>query len=350
MQQRVRFMQAAVFWGLIAALLFAVLRIAVPLLWPLAGGFLLAYLFQRISKRIRLRSGAPVALIAMFFYAAVITIVWALSVLAIGRILRAAQELPTLWQNVLQPAGEALTSHLTALLETLSPTAAAPLENLFSLGLSVTEELAAAFSVRFAAAVTAGVRALPMFLIGFLFLIVSSVYICMDYPRVSRFLMRQVPADVRTLVLGAKDHLFTCFGRTLRAYALISFITFAELWIGMTLLRTGSWRMALLIAFCDLLPLIGSGAFLLPWGIYHLAAGNPGTGLGLLALWAIITVVRNMIEPRIVGDHLGLHPVATLASMFIGLRLLGVWGVFAAPFAVMLLRYLNGVGVRLYRE
>ena len=335
---------------LVAAVIVLLLRVAVPLLWPLAGGFALAYLFGHISRRIRLRAGAPTALIALCFYTLAVLLFWGAAVFALDRIFRAAKALPVFWQEVLQPASEALAQRFTGWLARFSPSAAAPLEEWLTLASAASQELAGALSVRLLALVSAGVRAMPEALVGFLFLIVSSVYICMDYTRVSRFLMRQLPPPAQRLLLGARDFLTRCLWRTVRAYALISLITFAELWIGMRLLGVGSWRTALLIALCDILPLIGSGAFLAPWGIYHLALGNPGAGLGLLALWGIITVVRNLIEPRILGDHLGLHPVAAIVSLFLGLRLLGVWGALAAPFAAMLVRYLNEEGgLRLYR-
>ena len=63
--------------------------------------------------------------------------------------------------------------------------------------------------------------------------------------------------------------------------------------------------------------------------------------LSLLAIYLVITIIRNIIEPKIVGSQLGLHPVVTLCSMFVGAQLLGVVGMFGFPILLSLLRYLN---------
>jgi predicted PurR-regulated permease PerM len=137
----------------------------------------------------------------------------------------------------------------------------------------------------------------------------------------------------------------------MRAYGIIMVVTFIELSIGLSFLRiSGAIRIAAITAVLDILPLLGSGSVLIPWSVYHLIAGSPATGVGLLLLYAAITVIRNIIEPRIVGDQLGLHPVVTLCAMFIGMRLIGVLGIFLMPIAALLIRYLTTVeGLPLYK-
>ena len=67
-------------------------------------------------------------------------------------------------------------------------------------------------------------------------------------------------------------------------------------------------------------------------------------------VYLVITVVRNIIEPKIVGSQIGLHPVVTLVSMFVGAQLLGVLGLFGFPIGLSLLRYLNETGsIRLFK-
>ena len=84
---------------------------------------------------------------------------------------------------------------------------------------------------------------------------------------------------------------------------------------------------------------------MIPWVVLTLIQGNIVRALGLLAVYVVITIIRNIIEPKIVGSQLGLHPVVTLASMFAGAQLLGVVGLFGFPIGLSLLRYLNDHGV-----
>ena len=80
---------------------------------------------------------------------------------------------------------------------------------------------------------------------------------------------------------------------------------------------------------------------MIPWAIICFLLGNWKLGIGLLLLYLTITVIRNIIEPKIVGHQVGLHPVVTLASMLTGLQLFGVIGLFGFPITLSLLKYLN---------
>ena len=84
---------------------------------------------------------------------------------------------------------------------------------------------------------------------------------------------------------------------------------------------------------------------MIPWSVVCLVMGNYGLGLQLFILYVIITIVRNIIEPKIVGKQLGLHPIVTLSSMFAGLQLLGGLGLFGFPITLSLLLHLNNKGV-----
>ena len=108
-----------------------------------------------------------------------------------------------------------------------------------------------------------------------------------------------------------------------------------ELFVGLLLLRVPyAFLLALLIAVVDILPVLGTGTIVIPWGIITLILGNFPLGIGLLILYAIITVVRQSLEPRVVGHQIGLHPLITLISMFVGVSLFGFLGLFGLPIAV----------------
>ena len=88
---------------------------------------------------------------------------------------------------------------------------------------------------------------------------------------------------------------------------------------------------ALVIAFLDMLPIIGVGAILVPWSIIQLALGNLSFGIGLLVLFLVHELIRQIIEPKIVGKHLGMHPIVTLMLIYIGYSLFGVLGLLLLP-------------------
>ena len=92
------------------------------------------------------------------------------------------------------------------------------------------------------------------------------------------------------------------------------------------------------------MPVLGTGTILIPWGVVNLLLGNFPLGIGLLVLYAIITIVRQTLEPRVVGNQIGLYPLVTLMCMFVGSYLFGIVGLFGVPIAVTIMVQLHRSG------
>lgn len=96
--------------------------------------------------------------------------------------------------------------------------------------------------------------------------------------------------------------------------------------------------MALIIGFVDLLPIFGSGTFMLPWAVLTACTGDFTLAIAILVLWAIMSVVRQMIEPKIVSGHIGIHPIFTLIAMYTGFKFIGVLGMIIGPILLIVLK------------
>jgi len=96
--------------------------------------------------------------------------------------------------------------------------------------------------------------------------------------------------------------------------------------------------MALIIGFVDLLPIFGSGTFMLPWAIVSACTGDFSLAIAILVLWAIMSVVRQLIEPKIVSGHIGIHPIFTLIAMYTGFKFIGVLGMIIGPILLIILK------------
>jgi predicted PurR-regulated permease PerM len=140
--------------------------------------------------------------------------------------------------------------------------------------------------------------------------------------------------------------------RYLRGYLKIMLVTFVELSIGLTILGvSNSIATAFEIAIFDILPVFGSGGILLPWALFQLLSGNMFVGIGLVILYGAITVIRNFIEPKIIGDQLGLNPVISIISIYLGFVWIGVAGMILMPISVQIAISLHKKGIiRLYKE
>ena len=206
---------------------------------------------------------------------------------------------------------------------------------------SLAQTLAGALLSRLGEALTgAAINAasgLPGAMLSVLVFGLSCFYLCLDGDRIYAFFLGCFAKEHRQRVHDACVAVVHALRGYLRAYGLIFCLTFFELLIGFLLVGVRyAFLVALLIALLDLLPVIGSGAVLLPWSAVAFLSGEVRVGAGLLILYGVVTLVRQIAEPKIVGNSLGLHPLAALASMYVFFRLFGAIGIVLGPCAVLI--------------
>lgn len=200
------------------------------------------------------------------------------------------------------------------------------------------------------------VKNIPSILISVVIGVIAWILFTKDYKKVAKFIKLQLPDKHKNLLSETKKIFSSTILKMCRAYGLIMFITFCENFLGLTILNligvmknSYVFVIAICIAVFDILPVAGSGGILIPWSLIALVSGNVGQCVGLLILYAVITVIRQYIEPKIVGDSLGVNPLVTLAGLYFGLKLFGFMGMFIVPICVMTLKAFNDAGrIHLY--
>lgn len=130
----------------------------------------------------------------------------------------------------------------------------------------------------------------------------------------------------------------------LKAQLMVESIIFAVLLAGFFILRVKyAFLMSLITAVVDAIPVLGTGTILLPWAIVSIILGDGVVGWGLVSLYGVCLVTRQIIEPKIVGANLGIHPVVSIISIYLGMRFLGFLGLVLGPIIALLLKSLiNG--------
>ncbi len=184
---------------------------------------------------------------------------------------------------------------------------------------------------------------IPGLLFFLLVTLISLVYFSLDYDKITAFLSSALPERMIVTLRKIRASILSVIKKYFCSYLLIMLITYFTVLIGLWVLRVEHAPVvALFIAILDLLPVIGVGTVLIPWGIFELASANRFLGIGLIILFVLNTVIRQLAEPRIVGKSLNLHPVITLMSIYIGYALFGIVGIFVLPvIAVSLSALLN---------
>lgn len=166
---------------------------------------------------------------------------------------------------------------------------------------------------------------------------VAAFYMLSDYDKIAKAISSRLSPTTKRYVNLFNNQVLSSFVKMIFSYALISLCCFGELIVGFLILGLKDAAfIALLIAILDVLPVLGSGAVLIPWGILSILLGNTTMGIGLLVLYGIVTIVRQILEPKIVGAQIGLHPLLTIASLYLGLRLMGGLGLIMGPLFVLM--------------
>lgn len=201
-------------------------------------------------------------------------------------------------------------------------------------------------------AVTAAVTALPDWGLFLFTAALATFFVSSGRPALLSFFRRQLPPAWRKKVQAGGKRLKATFGGWLRAQGMLMLITFAQLAAGFFLLGVDyALLLAALVALVDALPVFGTGTVLVPWAAVALLMGNVTLAVGLAVLYAVVFVVRSLLEPKLVGDRVGLPPLAALMSMYVGFQALGVAGMVLAPLIAMFLKELHDCGfVRLWRD
>ena len=162
--------------------------------------------------------------------------------------------------------------------------------------------------------------------------ILSAFLISAKLPRIRVWLLRRIPKEQLRTILENARRMRHVLGRWLLAQGKLMSISFAIVAAGLTLLRIpNSLFWALLVALVDALPILGTGTVLVPWSVVSFLQGDTPRSLGILGIYITASLTRSMLEPKLLGQHLGLDPLVTLIALYIGYRLWGVGGMILAP-------------------
>ena len=329
------FLITAAYIVTVGAIVFIVCRFLLKYLMPFIIGGLIAWAVQKpayyISGKIRLNSKISAALLT----AAVFALLAAALFFAVLGFTTAAGGIMRELSVRAGDMGKMLSSlrnDFDALFKRLPDEFGSAADTLWNGFLARAASAAGGAVSSFAGA---AVRRAPSFLISCIVSVAAGCYIAADFRGLSKFVVG---------VIGKRTYENCVKIKNILVGSVFKLLTFSELFIGFLVLRVKyALLLGLLIAVIDILPVLGTGTVLIPWGIAELLFENTALGIGLLVLYAVITVIRNFAEPKIIGRQMGINPLFTLLSMFIGIKLLGFAGVIIFPTALIVtVKYYGG--------
>jgi len=177
----------------------------------------------------------------------------------------------------------------------------------------------------------------PNFFLNFMIALVSAYFFMADRDVIFGAVKGATPQWFRKQMRQTKAGLVRAMGGYFRAqYILMTMAGIISI-IGLLILRNPyALLLGLLLAVLDFLPILGIGAVLLPWALISIIMGNVNQAIGLGVIYGIITIARQVLQPKILGDQMGAHPLASLMSIFIGFRIFGLLGLIIGPSLLMI--------------
>lgn len=342
MEKKNKFITNIFYYGIIILLLWATCKYVLPVLVPFVIAFIIASLLRIPVKKLygnsEVRNKLISILVCIIFYSVVFFLLGLLGIKLYDWISDFLSSVPKLYQDYVLPAFNTVFEFIERFLDSLDPEIAAEINSIFQTFTNDIGELVKTFSFNALKFISGSLTAIPVFLIKLIITIVSTFFFMIDYNKILVTLIGLIPKGKENTVANLVQYFKNTVLIYLKSYSLLFLLTFSELLIGFTIMRIPyAVVIALLVAVFDILPILGVGGVLLPWVAILLILENIPLAIGMLVLYLIIIFIRNTLEPKLVGQQIGLHPLATLIFMYLGLKFLGFLGMFLFPVTLAVL-------------
>nr|PZN73169.1 MAG: sporulation integral membrane protein YtvI [Bacillota bacterium] len=331
----------------LAAFLFvswALLTYALPVVMPFVVAWVLVELMEPsvtwLVRRTRMPRSLAVTLMLIIIVGIMVALFTVGVAYLVGEIRALIRNLPYLYAAGLDLSGQVLL-YLEEMVGSLPESIQATIsENLSKLQANLgghLETLARRLGF---------VTSVPGFLINVIVTFVATFFMARDREMIGAFLLSLFPAKWRDQLRQVRMEVLTNAISWAKAQALLILTTAVVSMIGLAIIGADYVALAgLAIGLLDVLPIVGPGALYTPWILYSAFTGRLGFAVKLLIVYAAVSALRQVLEPRVVGDRVGLHPLAVLLSIYLGIKFFGALGVLFGPLIAILLKAMIASGL-----
>ena len=336
MEAKKSFIINIVFYGIMLAIVLLVGKYILPIMTPFLIAFVVAALFEWLTKKMGFKRESLRKLAAILMCSVLYSLIFVLVLIVGAKLINQAGSIlaaiPSTFSNQIMPFLDSMATRLETAVTPYDTQLASYIDSLTTsvvqnLGTFVTD-----FSKTAVVFVTNCATSIPGLIVQIVITVISTFFMVIDFQKICKFLLAMVPGSKREIVSTSLHYTKTMITVYIKSYSLLFLLTFVELSIGFLLLGVkNAVLIAVIISIFDLMPILGTGGIVLPWALIALMVGNWKRAIGLLVLYLVITGIRQTLEPKIVGKQIGLHPLATLVAMLLGLKLFGIVGMFGIP-------------------
>jgi len=343
-----------VYAAAVIAAVWLFVRFLLPWTAPLILAFAAAALMEapvQALVRHRWKRGAAAAAVTFAVLGVLVYLTAKLTSLGIQTAADFAKDVPQLMENVSRFAGamskkaeyfaasapESVRAYVAAVVESFGKLIYSLPELISRKALDILGKAAANSPTTFLFIVTAGI---------------GTYFFSATFPATLAFITAQLPKNAVERLNSVRANLKKSFGGFMKAQLILMGMTFFQLVVVFMLLNIdGAIEKAAVTAFIDALPVFGTGVVLLPWAAYSTVSGDMRLGIALLLSWAVVNLVRNCAQAKLLGDQIGLDPLASLLAIYVGFKIWGVGGMLIFPIILVTLKQLNDTGaVKLWKR
>lgn len=338
------------YWKALVNIVIAIVMVVLVLwlvprfLWfflPFVVGWIIsliaAPLVKFFEEKLKIRRKAGSAFVIVAVIAVVVLVLYGICARLAEEVMGLMNALPAMWKSAGTDFKE-IGDRLSILVNRLPADMQETLSHLAQQANTYAGELVGKLSTPTIAAVGNFARQLPGILIGIIMCLLSSYFFVAEKSQISTWFGEHMPRSVRERYHMIRDGLMKAVGGYFKAQLKIEVWMYVLLVIGFAILQVDyTLLIALGIAFMDFLPFFGTGTVMVPWAIVKILSADYKMAIGLLIIWGVGQLARQLIQPKIVGDSVGVAPLPTLFLLFIGYKVGSVLGmILAVPIGLIL--------------
>ncbi|MBR5317450.1 MAG: sporulation integral membrane protein YtvI [Lachnospiraceae bacterium] len=335
-EKKIQFIVNTIFYGAIVCIVLIACSYLIPILFP----FIISFVFASIlvvparilaGKNSKIRRVCAIAVGVVFFAA----LFWGVAVLGVALVdwfMGFLKFVPRLYQEEILPMLNYIYMEITERMTFVDPELTEKINEVFQNFIGNIGNYISSFSMNAIKVISGGIAGIPGLIIKLILMVISCFFFLLDYDKIMAFFAGLVPKGKEKAFETIQWYVKNTLLVYIRSYTLLFLMTYVELTIGFQILGIPyAPIIALIISVFDILPVLGTGGILLPWTVVLLVMKNYPMGIGMFVLYLIITIIRNTMEPKLVGKQIGLHPLATMISLYVGLKIIGFWGMLIFP-------------------
>lgn len=341
-EKKKKFIVNTVFYAFIICIALVICKYLVPILLPFIISFIMASVLVIPARKLagqnsKVRRLCAIVVGVIFFVA----LFWGIAFLGVSLVewfLSFLEYVPHLYQEEILPLLNYLYIEVSERISFAGPDMAEKFNNVYQNFIGNIGNFISSVSMNAVRVITAGLAGVPGLIIKLILMIVSCFFFLLDYDKIMAFLAGLIPKGKENAFETVQWYVKNTLLVYIRSYTLLFLMTYVELSIGFQILGIPyAPIIGLMIAVFDILPVLGTGGILLPWTVVLLVMKNFTMGIGMFVLYLIISIIRNTMEPKLVGKQIGLHPLATMISLYVGLKIMGFWGMLIFPTSLAVL-------------